>query len=423
VGSVTSCRSGTIGKGARQRSESGRPKPPLSCPSGLYGLKRRRSIRHQAIDHPWRRTSGRGAEIRSQSDTGFIDSGRPALIAPPLSHKCDSRSVLDLLGDAFHDEIEALCRKAQRTPRVTTEIPPLPSVFSGLEPEGVIDPQCAYARDVRTAVLIDCRQPTGVPIGSASARGLGHPLRESVCDAVPVKEWKPVEVRKVLGFGRCSSRRRAGGHHCCHSARACAVGVSLRPGVPWRARYGKRERHLPPGARRCPTGVRTSSDHFLCLPCGGPSLARNSPKLRLSCCITPGQPAKRGSNIVSSPPQINPQVSGSRASLIAVGSKQLGIKLGSARPKTPLGFCRNPNPVLSADLAGQAERACPAGWGARRRLSRAVPRCTPSHRGGAGRSRRGRRRRVCAPDGGDPREWRGMWLTYSFRTRAKTPPL
>jgi len=126
------------------------------------------------------------------------------LIAPPLSHGCDSRRFLDLLGDAFHDEVESVSRKAQRASRIASEVSPLPSVLSGLEPEGVIDPQRADTRDVRTAVLIDCRQPTGVPIGPACARGLGHPLFESVCDAVPVKESKSVEVREVLGFGRRS---------------------------------------------------------------------------------------------------------------------------------------------------------------------------------------------------------------------------
>jgi hypothetical protein len=214
-----------------QRRTSGRPKRPLGCSSGLYRLKCSRSVKRHPIDHPRRRTSGRGAEIRCQCDTGFIYSRRPALIAPLLSHGCDRRRVSDLLGDAFHDEIEIVCCEAQRTPRVASEIPPFPSVFTGLEPEGVVDPQRPYARDVWTAVLIDRRQPTGVSIGPTSARSLAHPLRESVCDAVPVEEWKPIEVGKVLGSGRCASGRRTGVHHCCHSALACTVYVSHPPGV------------------------------------------------------------------------------------------------------------------------------------------------------------------------------------------------
>ena len=211
-------RLGEPGKGPRELDASARPKFPLSCPSGLYGLKGRCSTSHQPIDRPWRRTGGWRAEFGSQVDAGLVDPGRPAVIAPPFSHGCDNCRVLDLLGDAFHDEVESVSREAQRASRIASEISPLPSLLSGLEPEGAIDPKRADSGDVRTAVLIDCRQPTGVPIGSASTGGLGHPLFESFCDSVPVQDWKSVEVGQVLGFVRRSSESGAVGHRCCHSA-------------------------------------------------------------------------------------------------------------------------------------------------------------------------------------------------------------
>ena len=200
---------------------------------------------------------------------------------------------------------------------------------------------------------------------------------------------------------------------------ACLSDPAFR-GAPGTA---SQERHLPPGARRCPTGVRTSSDHFLCRPCGGPSGARNSRKLRLSCCMTPGQPAGRGSNIVSSPPQDNPQVSGSRASLIASGVQAAGYQTWICTiPKTPLGFCMSPIPYSQRTLPGRQNGRAPAGWGARRRLSRAVPRCTRSHRGRAGRSRRGRRRRSVHPMGENPGSGGGCGRRIVSYSR-KTPPL
>jgi len=149
-------------------SRSVRIEPPLSCPSGLDGLNGRCSIRDQSIDHPRRRTSRRGAEVGGQSDTGVIYSCRPALGTPPLCHLDDRRRVLDLLSGSLHNEIELVGRHAQGAPRITGEISALPSLLSGLEPEGVIDPECAYARQVRTAILIDRRQPARVPIRSPS---------------------------------------------------------------------------------------------------------------------------------------------------------------------------------------------------------------------------------------------------------------
>jgi len=209
-----------------QRRTSDRPKRPLGCPSGLNRLKCSRSVKHQAIDRPRRRASGRSAEIRRQCDTGIIHSRRPTLNAPLLSHGCDRRRVSDLLCDTFHNKIEVVRRQAQRTPRVTSDIPSFPGVFTGLEPEGGVDPHRPYTSDVWTAVLIDRRQPTGVSIGPTSARSLAQPLRESVCDAVPVEERKPIEVGKVFGSGRCASGRRTGVDHRSHSALDGNVGAS-----------------------------------------------------------------------------------------------------------------------------------------------------------------------------------------------------
>ena len=163
----------------RPRLTSCRSKRPLGCSSGLHRLKCSRSAEHQPIDHPGWRTSGRGAEVRRQCRPGFVHSRRPALITPLLGHGCDRRRVSDLLGDAFHDEVELVGCQAQRTSGVASEILPLPSVLTSLEREGVVDPQRPNARDVWTAVLIDRRQPTGVPIGPTSAGSLAHALGEA----------------------------------------------------------------------------------------------------------------------------------------------------------------------------------------------------------------------------------------------------
>ena len=104
-------------EGPLDSCRSGRPKSPPSCPSGLLGLKGRRSIGLNAIDHPWRRTGGRGTVVGGESATGLIDSGRPTLIAPLLRHTCDVRRVPDLLGYAFHNEIELVSRNTQGAPR------------------------------------------------------------------------------------------------------------------------------------------------------------------------------------------------------------------------------------------------------------------------------------------------------------------
>ena len=232
-----------LGRTTPQPRWSGRHKPPLSCPSGLYSLKGCCSIGNHAKYRPWRRTSGRGAEVGGQSDTGVIYSGRPTLIAPPFRHQGDGRSVLDLLGDSFHNEIELVSRNAQGAAWIAGEILPLPSLLSGLEPEDVIDPECTDTRHVRTAVLIDRRQPASVPIRSASTGGLSHPLCESVGDAVPVKEWQLVEIPEVPGFHWRFTGRRVRGHRCRHScplatvwttkARSLSGEVPHRPGG-WR---------------------------------------------------------------------------------------------------------------------------------------------------------------------------------------------
>jgi len=105
---------------------------------------------HLGSDHvemPGRRSCRWGAE-RSR-EVVPVDLGRPALGAVGRSKSLERRWLRDTLGAPLDDQVEAGQRYRHSARRVGGEIPALARPPSRGEPDPIVDPECADARDMR----------------------------------------------------------------------------------------------------------------------------------------------------------------------------------------------------------------------------------------------------------------------------------
>ena len=102
---------------------------------------------------------------------GVVHPRRPSPGGPPLGHGRDGCPVGDEAGLALEHEVEVVGGDAQGAAGIAGEVAALPAAAAGLEPEGAVDPERADAGDVRAAVAVDRRQPTGVAGEDPRRRG------------------------------------------------------------------------------------------------------------------------------------------------------------------------------------------------------------------------------------------------------------
>ena len=132
----------------------------------------------QAENGPRGRSGRRSAVLGGERHTGLIHPGWPT----PARH-C-SAIVATTVGSTTFSATPSTTRSnsSWRRSRCTAgprQVPPFTGLFSGLEPEGAVEPECADPRHMRGPIPIDRRQPAGVRSGPP-VPGAGHATYETV---------------------------------------------------------------------------------------------------------------------------------------------------------------------------------------------------------------------------------------------------